>query len=138
VENVWAKARLVADADAGVDAFNHGIGWGVAGSLIGFTQFILHAGAGWAQPGAHFPTAAMEDQLHAKALSTCSLKDLGESLHSRQDAYARNAWSSFDHYTHGTIPDTDSRNSLGWADAAMLDTVRELSQFKSKCLGCCQ
>lgn len=42
------KARAVANADAGVDAFNHGIGWGAAGSVVGFTQFVFHGGEAWA------------------------------------------------------------------------------------------
>jgi hypothetical protein len=138
------KAGAVADTDAAVDSLGHGTGGGVVGTVKGFFQFITNTGEAWAQPGPHFPTQAVLDQLHARALSTCSLKDLGEDLHSRQDAYAHSGWSSFDHYTHSFLSlglgglDVDATNNLGWADAAMLDTVRELSQFKSKCLKCCQ
>jgi RHS repeat-associated protein len=138
------KARTVADADAGVDAFGYGSGGGVTGTVKGFFQFMTDQGEAWAQPGPHFPSRAMLEQLHNKAMSTCSLKALGEGLHSRQDAYAHSGWSSFDHYTHSFLslglagPDADAVSNLGWQDAAMSDTVRELSQFKSKCLGCCQ
>jgi RHS repeat-associated protein len=130
------SAKTVADADAAVDDFNYGSG-GWWGSITGAIQFAFHSGTGWAQPGPHFPTQQMLDQLHNNALSTCNLKDLGESLHSRQDSIAHGGWSSFDHYFHGTIPDTNPANS-GLAHAAIMDTAGELSEFKSKCLKCCE
>jgi hypothetical protein len=132
-----AQANAVADADASVDDFNYGIGWGWLGSAWGFVQFMTHNGQAWAQPGPHFPNQAMLDQLHNQALATCSLSDLGHSLHSRQDSIAHQGWSSFDHYTHGSAPDNQAMNS-GLAEGALLDTVLELDQFKHKCLACCQ
>jgi hypothetical protein len=74
----------------------------------------------------------MLDQLHNNAMQTCSLRALGEGLHSQQDAWAHSGWSSFDHYTHGTTPDTDVVYNSGIADAAMIGTVSQLQEFKSK------
>jgi RHS repeat-associated protein len=132
-----SKAQQVAEANAAVDDYNHGIGWGPIGSTVGFFQFIFHSGQGWASPGPHFPDKATLDHLHDKALTTCSLKDLGESLHSRQDSIAHGGWSSFDHYTHLSAPDNLAAGS-DLAIGAMNDTINQLSEFKAKCLQCCQ
>jgi RHS repeat-associated protein len=132
-----AQAETVAKADAAVDDFNYGIGWGPIGSTIGFVQFLFNSGGGWAQPGAHFPTQGMLDQLHDKALSTCSLGDLGKSLHSRQDSIAHGGWSSFGHFFHGSFPDTSAAGS-DLANGAMSDTIGQLGEFKAKCLKCCE
>jgi hypothetical protein len=112
----------VADADAAVDNYNYGIGWGWAGSTVGFFQFITHTGAGWASPGVHFPTQTMLNQSHDKAISSCSVSDLGHSLHSRQDSIAHGGWSSFDHYFHGSQPDNLAAGS-DLALGAMNDTI---------------
>jgi RHS repeat-associated protein len=132
------KAKAVADADASVDDFGYGIGPGAINTMKGFSQFLTHGGPGWAQPGPHFPTGAMLDQLHTKAMQTCSAEALGQSLHSLQDSWAHSGWSSFDHFTHLTAPDKAAANDAGTADAAMIGTVSQLQEFKSKCLRCCQ
>jgi RHS repeat-associated protein len=131
-------AKAVADSDASVDNFGYGIGPGVKNSVKGFLLFLTHGGPGWAQPGPHFPTGAMLDQLHTKAMQTCSAEALGESLHSLQDSWAHSGWSSFDHFTHLTSPDTDAANDAGTADAAMIGTISQLQEFKQNCLKCCQ
>lgn len=131
------KAKTIADADAGVDDFNHGIGYGFIGSIAGFAQFVVHAGEGWRSPGPHFPSAEMLASGHDQALRTCNLVSLGEYLHSMQDAYAHSGWTSFDHYAHGGVPDDNAVNGAV-QDAAMLETVLSLRQFKSKCLHCCE
>ena len=132
-----SKAKAVADANANVDAFNHRIGWDLVGSTIGFSQFITNSGEGWAQPGPHFPNAGTLEKARSLPLQTCSLKDLGESLHTMQDACAHSGWSSFDHYTHLGAPDKQAASG-GIGDAAMMETVSLLRAFKSKCLSCCQ
>ena len=132
------KARQVADADAAVDDFNHGIGWSVIGSTIGGVQFLFHGGEGWSQPGPHFPSAAMLGQLHNNAMQSCNLRALGEFLHSLQDAWAHSSWSSFDHYTHLDFPDKNAAHNLNLQDDAMLDTIKQLQEFKSNCLNCCK
>lgn len=138
------KAKQVADSDASVDALNSGIGWGPIGTVIGGVQFLFHSGQGWSQPGPHFPSAPMLEQLHNQAMNTCSLDDLGKDLHSRQDSFAHDPYSSFDHYTHSLLsigfggPDAGAIRNAGLVDSTMLDTIRELSEFKSKCLTCCQ
>jgi hypothetical protein len=44
---------------------------------------------------------------------------------------------SFDHYFHGTQPDNAAAGSdLG--QGAMTDTIAQLTEFKAKCLKCCQ
>jgi RHS repeat-associated protein len=132
-----SQAAEIADADANVDAFNYGIGWGPLGSMYGLGQFAFHGGQGWAQPGPHFPSDDILQQAHFKAMQTCSLTTLGEGLHSLQDSYAHSGWDSFSHYWHGTIPDTMAARSAV-SDNAMMATASWLREFKEKCLGCCK
>jgi hypothetical protein len=138
------KAEAVANADASVDDFGYGNGPGVIGSIKGLFQFITDSGVPWAQPGPHFPSGGMLEQFQNKAMQTCSAEALGQSLHSEQDSWAHSGWSHFDHFTHSFLslglsgPDVDAVNNAGVQDAAMLDTIRELTEFKTKCLRCCQ
>ena len=79
----------------------------------------------------------MLDQAHNNATQSCNLKALGEFLHSLQDAWPP-GWSSFDHYTHAKIPDNNAEHDLNLQDDTMLDTVKRLEEFKSKCLEGCK
>lgn len=125
------KAKAVAEANASVDALP---------TLRDKVLFVLGQGEGWKYGGPHFPVNdVIPDVGLENATRTCSLHDLGTSLHTMQDSFAHfgGAWGPTLHYITG--PEMDYAAVLGpVGDQALAETETWVREFKRKCLSCCE
>ena len=126
------KAKAVADANASVDALP---------TWKDKLSFAL-GGEGWGLGGPHFPIGGYDQALLDNAVKTCNLHSLGTALHTMQDGYAHlssqlGRASVVVHYFLGPIPDYAGILLPNSAEAEG-ETRFWLTDFKEKCLKCCQ